>query len=56
MKRIEKVEIILSDYLDRAVWLVKKSGGYTVQDIATGNLEGKFFFKNLAEVEEFVNR
>jgi len=54
MKKVEKMEALLSNYLDRAVWLVKKNGGYIVQDIATGNFEDKYFFKNLAEVEEFT--
>ena len=31
-----------------------KNGGYIVQDIATGNFEDRYFFKNLAEVEEFT--
>ena len=56
MKRIEKTEALLSDYLNRAVWLVKKNGGYIVQDIMTGAFEDRYFFKNLSEVEEFVNR
>lgn len=54
MKKVEKMEALLSDYLNRAVWLVKKNGGYIVQDIATGNFEDRYFFKNLAEVEEFT--
>ena len=54
MKKIEKMEALLSDYLNRAVWLVKKNGGYIVQDIATGNFEDRYFFKNLAEVEEYA--
>lgn len=54
MKKVEKMEALLSDYLNRAVWLVKKNEGYIVQDIATGNFEDRYFFKNLAEVEEFV--
>lgn len=54
MKKVEKMEALLSDYLNRPVWLVKRQGGYIVQDIATGNFEDKFFFKNLAEVEEYT--
>lgn len=53
-KKIEKIEALLSDFLNRPVWLVKRNGGYIVQDIATGNFEDRFFFKNLAEVEEFI--
>lgn len=53
-KKIEKIEALLSDFLNRPVWLVKRNGGYIVQDIATGNFEDRYFFKNLAEVEEFI--
>lgn len=57
MKRIEKTENKLGNYLGYPLWLVKINGAYRVQKMATGEIVDNYrlFFKNLKEVENFVD-
>lgn len=58
MKRVEKLESRMSEFLDMPVWLVKKLGYYHVFSIAHNMVlrqREHLVFKTLKEVDEFLN-
>jgi len=57
--KVDKMAERLGDCLGYGVWLVKRRGGYEVQEVATGNFISdncgeNLRFKNLSDVKGYI--
>lgn len=52
--RSEKLEKDLSNYLGYPVWIVKKGRYWKIQRVDNGNFVNYLRFKNLDEIEGFI--